>query len=73
MYTAGYVITFGLQLIIIARFASRFGFSPGWAAVAILPLGPLILAWIVALSSWDFPDAKELASHDSAELEETFE
>lgn len=68
-----YLIGFGIQVLILARLASRFGFSPGWAVTAILPFGPLILLWVIAFSQWDFPDARALESQDQDELVETFE
>lgn len=68
-----YFIGFGIQVLILARLASRFGFSAGWAATAILPFGPVILLWVIAFSKWDFPDARALESEDQEELAATFE
>lgn len=71
-----YLIGFCLQLFILARFASRFGFSPAWAALAVVPFGPIILVWVLAFAPWDFPDARELALDKAAqesELGQVFE
>jgi hypothetical protein len=46
------VVSFGLILWPAARICRRIGFSPWLAALSIVPVGNLLLLWIVALSDW---------------------
>ncbi|WP_343518120.1 hypothetical protein [Sphingomonas sp.] len=66
------LIAFAVQLAIFARFLSRFGFSPVWAATAIVPLLPLIALWIIAFTEWPIPDRREQAAMDEDELTRDF-
>lgn len=73
MEITAYLVGVGIQLLILGRFAHRFGFSPVWGMVALIPAGAIILAWVIAFMPWSFPDARELAQQDSDDLAETFE
>jgi hypothetical protein len=46
-----------LMIVILTAIPSFFvfkkaGLSPWWAAIAIVPLGTVIILWIVAFSNW---------------------
>lgn len=69
-----HMIIWGLwiaQILILMRALSRFGFSPAWALVSVIPLAGLVALWIIAFVRWPIPDSKELMSRGD-DLADTF-
>ena len=53
MFIGVFGIAFALLLIWpLARVLKRIGFSPWLSLVSVIPLGNIILLWVVAYSDW---------------------
>jgi len=61
-----------VQLAIFGRFMSRFGYSPAWALVALIPFAPIIAMWVIAFSEWPILDAKDIRANSDTDIRETF-